>query len=74
MKKLFIIAALVISAFGLRAGESHAFQASLTPDIAIYPKTTQINGIALDVWGENPQHIPNLGFVNGSTGDSCGFT
>src|SRR5277367_2441709 len=74
MKKIFVIAVLVVSAAGLRADESHFFQASLTPDIAIYPKTTQINGIALDIWGENPQHSFNLGFVNGSTGDSEGFT
>src|SRR5271166_6172696 len=74
MKKILVIAALVINAAGLRAEEAHFFQASLTPDIAIYPKTTQINGIALDIWGENPQHSFNLGFVNGSTGDSCGFT
>jgi hypothetical protein len=73
MKKLFIISALIIGAASLNAAES-AFQLSLTPDIAIHPKTTQINGIALDIWGENPQHSLNLGLVNGSTGDSSGFT
>ena len=74
MKKILVITALVISAAALQADESHFFQASLTPDIAIYSKTTQINGIALDIWGENPQHSFNLGFVNGSTGDSSGFS
>jgi len=74
MKKLFFITALIITAAVLRADESHAFQASFTPDIAIYSKTTQINGVALDIWGENPQHSLNLGFVNGSSGDSSGFT
>ena len=73
MNRLFIISALIIGAAGLNAQES-AFQLSLTPDIAIHPKTTRINGLALDIWGENPQHSLNLGFVNGSTGDSCGFT
>jgi hypothetical protein len=73
MKKLFIISVFIINAASLSAAES-AFQLSLTPDIAIHPKTTQINGVALDIWGENPQHSLNLGFVNGSTGDSCGFT
>lgn len=74
MKKIIVLTALVICAADLRADETHCFQASLTPDIAIYPKTTQINGIALDIWGQNPQHSLNLGFVNGSTDDSCGFT
>ena len=73
MKKLIIIAALVISVAGLKAEES-TFQLSLTPDIAIHPKTTQIRGVSLDIWGENPQHSFNLGFVNGSTGDSSGFS
>jgi len=73
MKTLFIISAFIIGVASLNAQES-AFQLSLTPDIAIHPKTTQINGIALDIWGENPQHSLNLGFVNGSTGDSGGFT
>jgi hypothetical protein len=74
MKKILIIAALVISAAGLQADESHGFQASLTPDIAIYSKTTEIRGLSLNIWGENPQHGCALGFVNGSTGDSSGFS
>jgi hypothetical protein len=73
MKKLLVITALVISAAGLQA-EEHGFQASLTPDIAIYPKTAEINGLSLNIWGENPQHGVALGFVNGSTGDSSGFS
>jgi hypothetical protein len=73
MKKLIVCMVLVIGAIGSRAEESHFFQASLTPDIAIYPETTQINGIALDIWGQNPQHSLNLGFINGSTGNSSGF-
>ena len=54
MKKLLIITALTISVAGLQAEDS-AFQASLTPDIAIHPKSDRINGLALSVWGENPQ-------------------
>ncbi|MEI9864899.1 MAG: hypothetical protein WDN00_10170 [Limisphaerales bacterium] len=46
----------------------------MTPDIAIYPKDTQIKGLSLSIWGENPQHGVALGFVNGSSGDSSGFT
>lgn len=63
-----------MSAVGLQAAETPFFQASLTPDIAIYPKTTEIHGLSLNIWGENPQHGVALGFVNGSTGDSLGFT
>ncbi len=74
MKKLFTIATFAISAAGLQADESHGFQASLTPDIAIYPKTDEIRGLSLNIWGENPQQGVALGFVNGSTGDSSGFT
>jgi len=74
MKKILVIAALFISAVALQAEESRGFQASLTPDIAIHPKTTEIRGLSLNIWGENPQHGCALGFVNGSTGDSSGFT
>ena len=72
MKKLLIISACIVSVVSLRAEEF--FQASLTPDIAIHSRTTQINGLALSIWGENPQSAFALGFVNGSTGDSKGFT
>ena len=54
--------------------EEYGFQASLTPDIAVQPKTDQINGLVLNIWGENPQSALALGFINGSTGDSSGFT
>ena len=74
MKKLLIIALLAAGVAGVRADETPFFQASLTPDIAIYPKITRINGISLSIWGENPQSGFALGFVNGSTGDSSGFT
>ena len=72
MKKQLIIAAFVVGTAGLRAEEF--FQASLTPDIAIHTKSTEIRGITLNVWGENPQHSLHLGFVNGSTGDSGGLS
>jgi hypothetical protein len=74
MKKLFVIAALISSAVVLRAEEAHFFQASLTPEIAIYPKTAEIHGLSLNIWGENPQQGVALGIVDGSTGDSAGFT
>ena len=73
MKKTLLLSAVVMAALGVRADQP-VFQASLTPDVAIYPTTTEIHGLSLDIWGQNPQHSLNLGFVNGSTGDSCGFT
>ncbi|MEI7532981.1 MAG: hypothetical protein WCK57_01325 [Verrucomicrobiae bacterium] len=75
MNKLLIIAALTISTAGLlQAADAPFFQASLTPDMAIYTKTTEIRGLSLGVWNENPQQGIALGLVNGSTGDSSGFT
>ena len=74
MKKLFVITALIISAAGLQAEETHVFLASLTPDIAIYPKTAEIHGLSLNIWGQNPQHGVAIGIVNGSSGESSGFT
>ena len=70
MKKLLILATLAAVTNAVYADA--IFQASLTPDIAIYSRNTQINGFALNIWGENPQSSFNLGFVNGSTGDSQG--
>jgi hypothetical protein len=73
MKKLILLSVLAVSVAAAQAGES-AFQAALTPDIALQPSTNQINGVSLNFWGENPQHALALGFVNGSTGDSHGFS
>lgn len=72
MKKLIILSAFIAGGVSLHAEEF--FQASLTPDIAIFSRTTEIHGLALSIWGENPQHAIALGFVNGSTGDSGGFS
>jgi hypothetical protein len=73
MKKIFIMT-MLIGVIGLEAEETPVFQASLTPDIAIYSKTTEIHGLSLNIWGENPQKGVTLGFVNGSSGKSSGFT
>lgn len=48
------------------------FQLSLTPDIAIHSSTTRIDGVALSIWGENPQRALVLGLINGSSGMSSG--
>jgi hypothetical protein len=73
MKKILIISVFVAGAIAVRADDS-AFQASLTPSMAIHPKSTQINGLSLSIWGENPQKGAALGFVNGSTDESKGFS
>lgn len=73
MKKLFLLATLLTSSLGLQA-EDAGFQASLTPDIAVQSRTTRINGLALSIYGENPQSALALGFVNGSTGGSEGLS
>ena len=72
IKNLLLLATLVTGTENLQA--QAAFQASLTPDIAIHAKTTRINGLTLSIWGENPQDSLSLGFVNGSAGDSSGLS
>jgi hypothetical protein len=74
MKKLILLTTLTASIASAKAADAPFFQASLTPDIAIHDKTTEISGICLSIWGENPQSAFALGFVNGSTGVSQGFT
>jgi len=75
MKKTLILTALVVGVVATRAtaSETAVFQASLTPNIAIHDRTTEIHGLSLNIWGENPLHGAALGFVNGSTGESKGF-
>ncbi|MCW8893966.1 MAG: hypothetical protein OQL18_11715, partial [Deltaproteobacteria bacterium] len=73
MKKLLFVIILCSFATGALA-ETKGFQLSLMPDIAIQPRTTQIEGIILGLWNENPQNALALGFVNGSTGDSSGLS
>ncbi|MFP4160078.1 MAG: LA_2272 family surface repeat-containing protein [Desulfobacterales bacterium] len=71
-----LIAGLVISLIVSPAAfaQSRPFQASLTPDIAIHDRSVMIEGLTLSVWGENPQKALSLGVVNGSTGESVGFS
>jgi hypothetical protein len=73
MKKLILLCTLVASLASLRAADA-GFQASFTPDLALHDRSTTIHGLSLSIWGENPQHGLALGFVNGSTGVSSGFT
>lgn len=78
-KKGCLCAALVIliAATGLApkaSAEPRAFQASLTPEIALHDRDTRIEGLTLQIWGENPQRALSLGIVSGSTGQSSGFS
>ncbi|MBM4310341.1 MAG: hypothetical protein FJ119_05280 [Deltaproteobacteria bacterium] len=73
MKKTLILACLVIFMATGTALASKLIQLSLTPDIAIHSRTTRIEGLSLNIWGENPQSSFALGIVNGFTGTSKGF-
>ena len=80
MKKLVIIALICIVASKIcivassAYAESKPFQLSLTPGIAIHSEETFIKGVTLNIWGENPQAAFAFGFVNGSSGNSAGFS
>ena len=73
MKKLMIVVLAATMVSGAYA-KSKGFQLSLVPDVAIVDRDTEINGVSLGVWNENPspQFQWQFGFVNGSTGDSVG--
>lgn len=72
MKKLMLTALACSMAAGVLA-ETAGFQLSLVPDIALQDRTTEIKGVSLGVWNENPGAQWQLGFVNGATGDSAGL-
>jgi len=71
--QLLTLTVLVAGTLALCA-EQAAIQLSLTPDIALHSRDTTIKGVSLGIWGENPQSGLNLGIVNGSTGESSGFS
>jgi len=73
MKRIIALFAITAAAVAAQAEESF-LQLSLTPDIALQSRETTIKGISLNIWGENPQSSFTLGFVNGSTGTSSGFS
>ena len=74
MKKFFLAFMIFGSAaFGAKQESAPFFNASLIPDVAIYQRTTRIEGFTISFWGENEQSSFALGFVNGFRGDSSGF-
>ena len=64
---------VALVATGVMAG-SKPIQLSLTPDIAIFDRTEEIDGLTIGIWSENPQKALALGIVNGSTGQSAGLS
>jgi hypothetical protein len=73
MKKVLTALVGVVLASGTLVA-SEPIQLSLTPEIAIFDRSERIEGLALSIWGENPQSALALGIVNGSTGDSAGLS
>jgi len=72
MKRLLLFLMGVASMSCVMA--SQPIQLSLTPEIALFDRNERIEGLALSIWGENPQTALALGFVNGSTGESAGVS
>ena len=72
MKKLLAVLVGVMGVSSVMASEP--IQLSLTPDVALYGRSERIEGLALSIWGENPQSALAIGFVNGSTGQSVGLS
>lgn len=73
MKKSLAILVGVMGLGGALA-DSAPLQLSLTPDYAFVDRNERIEGLSLNIWGENPQSALALGFVNGSTGESAGLS
>lgn len=73
MREIITLVILAATAFRVTAEEAF-LQLSLTPDVALQSRDTIINGVSLNIWGENEQSAFALGLVNGSTGDSAGLS
>ena len=69
---LTCLAAIAVSTTAM--AETRPVNLSLVPDVAIYNRTTTINGVTLSIWGENPQSSLAIGLVNGTTGNSAGLS
>ncbi len=72
MKKLLVALAGVVGVSCAMA--SQPLQLSLTPEVALFDRSERIEGLAISLWGENPQSALAIGLVNGSTGDSAGLS
>lgn len=76
MKKYTLcLGVLLLGLAGVQAQETSALQLSIVPVCGLHPNPeTVINGVSLNIWGQNPQRALALGLVNGSTGDSGGLS
>lgn len=72
-KHLFIALAAALGFLPVQASAAF-FQASLVPGVALHPEKEQINGLVLNVAGENPQNALALGIANISPGKSSGVS
>jgi hypothetical protein len=73
MRTACVVMVSLLVASGVMAGNK-PLQISLTPDLALFDRNETIEGITLNIWGENPQRALALGIVNGSTGQSAGMS
>lgn len=66
----------LISIFTLSqvAQAASSFQVSLVPDVALVEQGALVEGLALNVWGDNQVRGIDLGFINQQSGNSMGFT
>lgn len=74
MKKLPIALACALACACAVTAADRPFQASLTPDWAICEQSDAITGLAINLWGCNEAHAIALGLINGSFGQSGGFS
>ncbi len=72
MKKSICL--LSVAALAHSAQAASPIQLSLTPDIAILDQGATVEGLALNVWGDNEVQGVDLGLVNQLSGDSYGFS
>ncbi len=73
MKILIACLATVLVSTGAFA-ETKPFNFSLTPDVAVNPRSDTIEGFTASVWGENQQTSLALGVANGTVGQSAGLS
>jgi len=72
MKKTAVLVCLIMFLTAGQAAAASMFQLSLTPDIALHDRDTRIEGVSLNIWGENEQSSFALGLVNGFKNQSEG--
>ncbi len=74
MKKLFLSLIALSLAAATAVFADSPLQLSLTPEIALRPRSETIKGLTIGVWGENPQSALALGIIQGAPGESSGVS